>query len=122
MAAPVGESRGIDPAGVCRGRLASRTACGEILQAQATVFLGELNPEDVRLEFYLGLVDPGVELGGGASVTVEPKQSFGGAAAGFSGVEVMCEMSGVRGYTAGVLPKHNDLVTMCQPGYTRRAG
>lgn len=34
----------------------------------------------------------------------------------------MCEVSSVQGYTVRVLPKHNDLTTMFQLAYVRRAG
>jgi starch phosphorylase len=94
---------------------------GETFYAQATVFLGELNPDDVCVELYLGLVSPGGELAGGVSVAMEPKQALDGGR-WLLGAEAMCGMSGVHGYTVRVLPKHADLVTMFQPGHIRWAG
>jgi len=103
------------------GDLPSELHVGEIFHAQAKVFLGELNPDEVCVELYLGLVNPDGELVGGSSVPMEPKQPLDSGRWLF-GTEAMCEMSGVHGYTVRVLPKHPDLVTMFQLGYIRWAG
>jgi starch phosphorylase len=102
------------------GDLPAELHVGQTFYAQATVFLGELNPDDVCVELYLGLVNPGGELAGGASVAMEPIQSLDGGR-WLLGTEAMCGMSGVHGYTVRILPKHPDLVTMFQPGYIRWA-
>ena len=103
------------------GTLPSELHVGETFHAQATVFLGELNPDDVCVELYLGKVNPDGELVSGSSVPMDPEQSLDGGRWLF-GAEAMCGMSGVHGYTVRVLPKHPDLVTMFQPGYILWAG
>jgi len=103
------------------GDLPAELHVGEMFQAQATVYLGELTPNDVCVELYVGLVNPGGELGRATSLQMEAAQVLSKGRYRFEG-EAMCGMSGDHGYTVRVLPRHADLATMYLPGYIRWAG
>jgi len=101
--------------------LPSEVRVGQAVQATAKVVLGDLQPEDVHVELYIGLVNPTGEIVQGWAVTMEVE---GRAEEGqyLYKAETVCEMSGLHGYTVRVLPYHPDLVTPFQPGFIRWAG
>ncbi|HEX7975582.1 MAG TPA: alpha-glucan family phosphorylase, partial [Anaerolineales bacterium] len=89
---------------------------GGSIQVQARIHLGELTPEDVQVELYLGRVDARGEIVG-AEVT--PMHSAGLAEQGtalFEASAAPCRQSGLHGYTVRVLPYHPDMQTRFLPG------
>ncbi|NLV40373.1 MAG: glycosyltransferase family 1 protein [Candidatus Hydrogenedentes bacterium] len=82
--------------------------CGAMIPVTAAVALGELKPEDVRVELFFGLMDARGELPAGDRA---PMACDGGADNGvyrFTG-EVPCERTGQLGFTVRVVPSHPDL-------------
>ncbi len=94
---------------------------GETFVAHATVFLGEAKPEDVRVELYVGMVNPSGELVRGRSVTMEVVETLDNNGYLYE-ARTACAMSGLHGFTVRVLPYHPDLVTLFQRGFIRWAG
>jgi starch phosphorylase len=83
---------------------------------QAQVLLGDLRPDDVRVEFYLGRVTADGEI---ADAETAPMQFVGQDSGGghvFRANSVLCHKSGLHGYTVRVLPYHPDLVHPFVPG------
>jgi len=81
---------------------------GDSLSVQAEIVLGELQPSDVRVEFYHGQVDQRGQIIDGRAIAMTHAKPNGGGSYLFSGV-VPCERSGQYGYAIRVLPRHPDL-------------
>jgi starch phosphorylase len=89
---------------------------GGAVQAQARIHLGNLTPDDVTVELYLGRVDADGEI---VEAEATPMQPVGPAEEGgylFEVSAVPCRKSGLHGYTVRVLPHHPDLPTPFLPG------
>ncbi|MHB0877159.1 MAG: alpha-glucan family phosphorylase [Anaerolineae bacterium] len=89
---------------------------GQTLHARAWLRLGDLAPEEVTAELYLGRVN-----GGGVLVDAQavPMHFTGKEANGslrFEATDVPCYRSGPHGCTVRVLPNHPDLSTHFLPG------
>lgn len=88
---------------------------GDEISARARVYLADLAPDDVRVEFTMGRLDTEGHL-------VDAQTSRMSATEGehdaytFEVDGVVCESSGLHGYTLRVLPAHDDLVTSFLPG------
>jgi starch phosphorylase len=103
------------------GDLPSELHVGQTFRAQATVFLGDLKPDEVCVQLYEGLVNPEGELVRGVPVSMKLAEKLDDNHYRFR-AETVCTMSGLHGYTVRVLPNHEDLVTGFQPGQVRWAG
>ena len=87
---------------------------GSELEVRASVRLGQLNPLDVGVELYGGVLDADQEITAGWAT---PMQHVG-VQIGVSQfvARVRFQASGLRGYTLRVLPRHEDLGTCFVPG------
>lgn len=101
--------------------LAQEVRVGDRIEVRATVFLGELTPEEIVVELYVGLVNPSGEIVRGRAVPMHAGKSLGAGRYTFE-AKAHCDMSGLHGYTVRVLPHHADLVTPFLPGYIKWAG
>ncbi len=81
---------------------------GDSLRVQAEIVLGELQPSDVRVEFYHGQVDQHGRIMEGRAMAMTHAKPNGVGSYLFSGV-VPCERSGQYGYAIRILPRHPDL-------------
>ncbi|OQY17970.1 MAG: alpha-glucan phosphorylase [Anaerolineaceae bacterium 4572_32.2] len=81
---------------------------GNSLHVQVEIALGELEPSDVRVEFYHGRVDQQEQIIDGQAVAMTHAEPNGGGSYIFSGI-VPCEKSGQYGYAIRILPQHPDL-------------
>jgi starch phosphorylase len=89
---------------------------GTPFNVQAEVSLGELTPEDVTVQLFLGNVDGNGEIKEGqTSVMVMEKSTQHGMFL-YNASVVISSGSGLYGYTVRVLPHHPELVTPFQPG------
>ncbi|HQE93249.1 MAG TPA: alpha-glucan family phosphorylase [Anaerolineae bacterium] len=102
------------------GDLPTEIKVGDKFVAQAEVHLGELSPEDVWVELYIGLVNPSGEIVKGRA---EPMHVLKRMEEGVYLFEAttQCTMSGLHGYTVRVLPQHPDAVTPFLPGFIKWA-
>jgi starch phosphorylase len=78
--------------------------------------LGDLTPEDVAVELYLGRVDAAGELVEAEATPMQPVGPDGEDGYRFETRAVPCHKSGLHGYTVRVLPHHPDLTTPFLPG------
>ncbi len=87
---------------------------GGQLTVSATVELGALSPDDVRVELCYGRVNPEGDI---ISARAEPMEctSHEGSKCEF-GISITCEDAGTHGYTVRVLPAHEDLVSLFDTG------
>jgi starch phosphorylase len=76
---------------------------GRPLRVEAEVVLGDLEPDDVRVELYYGRLDGGHELGVGACATMSCAGKLGGGRFRFEGAISPSE-SGSHAYAVRVLP------------------
>ncbi len=88
---------------------------GSRVHARARVALGELSPEDVLVELYVGRVNADGDIAGADTA---PLQLAGGDRAGYlyETNAAVCWKSGLHGYTVRAVPYHPDLATGFLPG------
>jgi glycogen phosphorylase len=102
------------------GDLPTELRVGQLFRASARVNLGNLKPEDVRVELYAGLVNPSGELVRGEAVAMSATAPLGDNCYRYE-AEASRATSGRHGCTVRVLPYHPDLVTLFQTGMVRWA-
>jgi starch phosphorylase len=84
---------------------------------RARVRLGNLTPDDVKVELYLGQVNATDELIEAVAIPMQYVKQDGRADFQlFEANTVSCHMSGRHGYTVRVRPYHPDLTTASLPG------
>ena len=83
---------------------------GEKLTVRTTVFLGELNSDDVEVEMYIGLLDENREINNGSAVPLAVSENLGDGRYCYYG-ECVCQATGNHGLGVRVIPSHEDLVT-----------
>ncbi len=103
------------------GEMPRQLRVGQTFQAHAQVFLGDVRPEDVCVQLYVGLVNPNGELAQGEPVVMKVRDALGEGRYLYV-ADAACGMSGLHGYTVRVLPYHDDLTTLFQRGFIRWAG
>jgi len=93
---------------------------GEEFVTQVEVCLGQLAPEEVKVELYLGLLNPAGEIVAGRIV---PMVVAGRTPTGDYLFEArsQCAMSGLHGCTVRILPYHPDAETSFVPGFIKWA-
>jgi starch phosphorylase len=81
---------------------------GDSITVTIQVQLGILKPEDVAVEIYEGMLDPHKEaIVDANSIHTDCVESHGSGSYTFKG-SVICQASGLHGYSVRVLPKHDD--------------
>jgi glycogen phosphorylase len=90
---------------------------GNSIDIQAVVDLGELTPQDVRVELYYGPLNRRGEIGdmGGEHVEMQPMNGAAGAGVHTFKAQVQYTSSGDRGISVRVVPNHELLSTPFQP-------
>lgn len=88
---------------------------GDELEVRARVHLGSLEPEDVAVELYQGLLDDKGQIPGGEVITMNHVQSNDDGSHLFVGA-IPCRASGLHGYALRILPRHEDLSNSYEPG------
>jgi len=96
---------------------------GSKICVRACVRLGEITPEDVSVELYLGRLDTDGEITGAAAFPMQPVNHAGNGEGiyTFEAAQVPCHSSGRVGYTVRVLPFHRDESRSLIPGLVRWA-
>ncbi len=89
---------------------------GDEVRARAPVHLGDLAPEDVIVELYLGRVDAGREIIEPETTRMGPVESADEGGYVFEARAAPCSKSGRHGYPVRVLPHHPDTVDLFLPG------
>ena len=87
---------------------------------RAEVSLGELAPEDIRVELYSGRLNAQHKFNQTTVYPLELQQSNGEGVHYFSGT-FACSASGSHGYTLRVVPSHHDLRNPLEMGLIRWA-
>jgi glycogen phosphorylase len=88
---------------------------GEDIKVRAQVRLGQLSPQDVAVEIYVGQVNPDGDIIGAAAKPMEPATHNGSGIWSFE-ITTPCGRSGMHGVTVRLRPKHADLGGACLPG------
>ena len=92
------------------------TFVGKNLRARVTIQLGELTPEDVTVQLYLGGVDSESRIVDAETTTLQFVERTAAGASVFGADSITCARSGMHGYTVRVLPWHQDLSEQVIPG------
>lgn len=88
---------------------------GDQLRVRSRVQLGQLAPDDVLVELYIGRVNAGGEIVEAGTVAMESAGDADGAVL-FETTAEPCRRSGLHGYTVRVRPRHADLVDQWEMG------
>ncbi|HEV3237670.1 MAG TPA: alpha-glucan family phosphorylase, partial [Gemmataceae bacterium] len=90
---------------------------GSELKVKAKVALGPLKPDDVQVQLFYGLVDSFGEIPAPQTVAMSPngQPAKDSEPWEFTGV-IACRSSGQHGFAVRVLPKHQDLNNVFEPG------
>jgi starch phosphorylase len=88
---------------------------GADLQARARIYLGALDPEDVKVQLYYGPLDTRGEIPKGEVVAMKWAESEEEGYHVFVG-SITCRASGRYGYALRILPHHEDLGNPYEPG------
>ncbi len=99
-----------------KAEMAGELQVGSDFRVRARVRLGDLTPDDVVVELYLGRVGSGGELVEPQVVEMQPVEQVGEGLYAYETGAVSCRRSGHHGYTVRVLPYHPDLPTRFLPG------
>jgi starch phosphorylase len=75
----------------------------------AKIYLGQLSPEDVRVELYHGTVDTSGEIQNPSVTQMEPENKVDDVHTFIN--QLTCTSSGMHGFTVRVVPHHPDLVS-----------
>ncbi len=89
---------------------------GSTFEVSAHVQTGDLGPEDVNVQLYVGVVDQDDEITSGSSVPMSLIRHDEHDNPVFSARLQTSPSSGVSGFTVRVLPRHEELVTSFLPG------
>lgn len=89
---------------------------GGELKTQAKVYLGELSPDDVSVELYLGEVDSNGDINAAEVIPMEAASTDGEGWRTFETTTNLNGASGRQGFSIRVLPRHPKLVTPFLPG------
>jgi len=99
----------------------SELRVGGKISVRARVHLGEITPDEVAVELYLGRLDGDGEITDAAAIPMQPVGRNAEGIHTFEAAEVPCRSSGRIGYTVRVLPFHRDQPTPLLPGLIRWA-
>jgi starch phosphorylase len=94
---------------------------GQNLRARAYIQLGDLRPDDVTVQLYLGGVDSESRIVDAETTTLRFTGTSPSHACVFGAENFSCGRSGMHGYTVRVLPSHPDLSEQILPGLVRWA-
>ncbi len=83
-------------------------AVGKPINVTATVDLSGLDPEDIRVELFYGLLDEDGQLTGGEALPMDQQETVDNGHVKYA-AQVPCRRSGMTGYTVRVLPAHPNL-------------
>ncbi len=92
----------------------SGTVAAAPIWVRAHVQLGNLRPEDVVVELYIGRIDPHGEIAEADAIAMDPENNTGGQY--IYAVETSPAESGLHGFTIRVRPNHPDLPAAFVPG------
>jgi starch phosphorylase len=101
---------------VLDGEKTTDVQAGSKVRSRARVYLGELTPDDVAVELYLGCVDGKGEIVEASATRMESVGPDKDGSFLFEAGAVPCRRSGLHGFTIRVLPRHPDLTTQFIPG------
>lgn len=96
---------------VIDGNTPREQSVGAAVNAQTSVYLGPLTPEDVTVELYLGRVNSQDEIVDARAIPLKLTGPDGKGRYLYETEAVACDHSGLHGYTVRILPSHPDLTT-----------
>jgi starch phosphorylase len=85
------------------------------LDLTATIRLGGLGPEDVKVQAYYGQLDPEGRIVDGVPLNLKHVQSLGDGRHRYTG-QLTVHNSGRHGFAVRIIPGHPELATPCIPG------
>ena len=93
----------------------SEIKVGSQIRVHALIHLGLLEPKDVTVELYHGLLNSKGEIIPGEAIVMSCVEPSGEGDYTFVG-SISCRLSGRYGYTLRLLPHHEELVSPFEPG------
>ena len=89
---------------------------GSHLAVRARVALGSLQPTDVSVELYHGLMDTWGNIKDGRSIPMNYEQPDGQDGCHWFSWSIPCDRTGQHGVALRIMPRHPDLVNAYEPG------
>ncbi|CAH2032661.1 glycosyltransferase family 1 protein [Trichlorobacter ammonificans] len=96
--------------------LGDSVAVGSNLPVSVRVGLGDIQPDDVLVEGYFGVLDNQGTIRGGETVSLAAAEVLGGGLYRFAG-ELECRFCGRYAFMVRVMPRHPRLGPVYEPGY-----
>lgn len=96
--------------------LSDSIAVGSSLPVSVTVHLGKLDPNEVAVEGYFGVLDNQGVVRGGEIVSLTVQESLEHGRYRFGG-DLECRFCGRYGFMARLMPRHTELGLIYEPGY-----
>ena len=94
---------------------------GGKIRVQARVRLGDITPEEVAVELYLGRLNAAGDIFDAVATPMQPAGKIADGVYTFEARDVSCRTSGRNGYTVRILPFHRDEAKSFLPGLIRWA-
>jgi starch phosphorylase len=98
------------------GDFPTELAVGGLSHVQARVYLGDLKPDDVAVQLYLGRIDAAGEIMEAEAIPMKPVGAISAGLYLYDAKDVSCHRSGLHGYTVRAIPSHPDLIMPFVPG------
>ncbi len=83
---------------------------------KALIHLGQLRPDDVTVELYMGRLDAGADFADATGMPMQAVESLEDGRHLFEASGITCCDSGQHGYTVRVVPCYPGMVTPYLPG------
>jgi len=83
---------------------------GHPIEVKANIHLGDLRPEDVKVQLCFGLLDPDGQLNCSTYLDMQWTGQADGQSNQAYAAEMVCTVTGTTGYTVRVMPTHGDLI------------
>ena len=97
-------------------KLSDSVAVGSSLPVSVKVRLGAIDPDEVAVEGYFGVLDNQGIIKGGETVSLSVAEALDAGHYRFTG-DLECRFCGRYGFMVRVMPRHKDLGVIYEPGY-----
>jgi starch phosphorylase len=88
---------------------------GSHVPVRAVVAIGNINPSEIAIDVYFGVLDSRGSIVGGELVSLDSTEEISSGLYRFSG-EIECRFCGRQGYMLRVMPNHPELGAVYEPG------
>ena len=92
-----------------------KVTVGSRVPVLANIFIGDINPKEIAVDIYFGVLDSRGVMVGGELVSLDSISGLTSGLYQFSG-EIKCKFCGRQGFMLRVMPNHVELGAVYEPG------